>query len=337
MSPSADTGPRPDGRLALLPALFVIGAICQYVGASIAVPLFDDLNPAAVAWLRTVGAGAALLAIWWPLAGWRWPRVGVSFGGRRLLIASAFGLVTLGMNVSFYLAIDHIDLGVAVAIEFLGPIVVAAAGSRRLTDGIAVLVVLVGVVLLSGASLSGSPIGVLFALMAAALWAGYILIGKAVSGGGTSEQPWRDGIDDLAIGLSMAGVICAPLIIGVSTATDPGALWDWRILALGVGVGVLSSAIPYLLDQIVLVRLARARFALLLALLPVTAAVVGAVMLAQIPSPAELCGIALVIAAIVFTARDERGRDAGRGLGSGSEDETAPDVRDGIAPGALPG
>jgi inner membrane transporter RhtA len=142
-----------------------------------------------------------------------------------------------------------------------------------------------------------------------------------VSGNGTSTLPWRDGIDDLAIGLSMAGAICAPLVIGVTTTIDPGALWDWRILALGVAVGVLSSAIPYLLDQIVLVRLTRARFALLLALLPVTAAVVGAVMLSQIPSAAELCGMALVVAAIVFTARDG----------------VAPDARNDIAPGASTG
>ncbi|PXW33649.1 UNVERIFIED_CONTAM: inner membrane transporter RhtA [Williamsia faeni] len=321
MPPAAESATRSGGLVSLVPALFVIGAICQYVGASIAVPMFDELNPAAVAWLRTLGAGGVLLAIWWPLAGWRWPRTGVSFGRRRLLIASAFGLVTLGMNVAFYLAIDHIDLGVAVAIEFLGPIVVAAAGSRRMADGMAVLAVLVGVVLLSGASLSGSPIGVVFALLAAAMWAGYILIGKVVSGNGTSALPWRDGIDDLAIGLSMAGAICAPLVIGVTTTIDPGALWDWRILALGVAVGVLSSAIPYLLDQIVLVRLTRARFALLLALLPVTAAVVGAVMLSQIPSAAELCGMALVVAAIVFTARDG----------------VAPDIRNDIAPGASTG
>jgi inner membrane transporter RhtA len=314
ISPSA-------GRISLVPALFVIGAICQYVGASIAVPMFDELNPAAVAWLRTLGAGGVLLAIWWPLAGWRWPRIAVSFGPRRLLIASAFGLVTLGMNVAFYLAIDHIDLGVAVAIEFLGPIVVAATGSRRIADGIAVLAVLIGVVLLSGASFSGSPVGVFFALLSAALWAGYIMIGKVVSGDGTSELPWRDGIDDLAIGLSVAGAMCAPLVIGVTTTIDPGALGDWRILALGVGVGVMSSAIPYLLDQIVLVRLTRARFALLLALLPVTAAVVGAVMLSQIPSAAELCGMALVIAAIVFTARDD----------------VAPDARNRITPGASTG
>jgi inner membrane transporter RhtA len=93
------------------------------------------------------------------------------------------------------------------------------------------------------------------------------------------------------------------VVVGISSSADPGALWEWRILALGVGLGVLSSAVPYLLDQIVLSKLGRSQFALLLALLPVTAAVVGAVALAQIPNWPELCGMALVVAAIVFTAR----------------------------------
>lgn len=309
-----------------LPLLFVIGAICQYVGASIAVPLFSDLGPATVAWLRCIGAGLVLLTVWWPLAARRWPRVGVRFPPRRVLRAAAFGLITMGMNMAFYVAIDHIDLGVAVAIEFLGPIVVAAAGSRRLSDGVAVLAVLAGVVLLSGASVDGEPLGVVFALLAAALWAAYIVVGKLVSrasGGGASPAdsevrdaaaPWRDGVDDLAIGLGLAGAVCAPVVVGVSSTVDPGVLWHWRMLALGIGLGLLSSAIPYLLDQIVLSKLGRSQFALLLALLPVTAAVVGAVALAQVPSPAELCGIALVIAAIVFTARDE---DFASGAGTG--------------------
>lgn len=303
-------------RVSNLPLLFVIGAVCQYVGASLAVPLFADLGPATVAWLRGVGAGVVLMAIWWPLAARRWPRIGVRFPPRRLLRAAGFGLITMGMNMAFYLAIDHIDLGVAVAIEFLGPIVVAAAGSRRLSDGVAVLAVLAGVVLLSGASFDGAPLGVVYALIAAAMWAAYIVVGKIVSGASGDEAPesgtgsrngpapWRDGVDDLAIGLSVAGAVCAPVVIGVSSVADPGALWHWQIAALGIGLGILSSAIPYLLDQIVLSKLGRSQFALLLALLPVTAAVVGAVALSQIPSLAELCGIALVIAAIVFTARD---------------------------------
>ncbi|MCZ4550472.1 EamA family transporter [Williamsia sp. 1138] len=316
--------------LSTLSALFVIGAVCQYLGASIAVPLFGRFDPATVAWLRAAGAGVVLLAVWWPLAARRWPRIGVRFPPRRLLTAAAFGLVTLGMNMAFYTAIDSIDLGVAVAIEFLGPVVVAAAGSRTLSDGFAVLAVLVGVVLLSGASVEGSPEGVLFALLAAALWAAYIVVGKVVAGGsvrrGTEETtsaspaagrnaaPWRDGIDDLAIGLTVAGALAAPLVIGLGGSAGTDSLWSWRIVAIGIGLGVLSSAIPYLLDQIVLSKVGRSQFALLLALLPVTAAVVGALALAQIPTVPELCGMALVIAAIVFTARTT---DIASGAGTG--------------------
>ncbi|WP_207839184.1 EamA family transporter [Williamsia soli] len=326
MSRAAETSGSVSG-LSKLSVLFVIGAVCQYIGASIAVPLFGELDPATVAWLRASGAGAVLFAVWWPFAARRWPRVGVRFPPRRLLIASAFGLVTLGMNMAFYLAIDSIDLGVAVAIEFLGPVVVAAAGSRTRSDGFAVGAVLVGVVLLSGASLEGSPMGVLFALLAAGLWAAYIVVGKKVAGGpvrrkegaptGESDRetaPWRDGIDDLAIGLTVAGALAAPVMIAISGAADPGALWSWRILLIGVGLGVLSSAIPYLLDQIVLSKLGRSQFALLLALLPVTASVVGAAALAQVPTWPELCGMALVIAAIVFTARTA---DIASGAGTG--------------------
>jgi inner membrane transporter RhtA len=292
-----------------LPLLFIVGAVCQYVGASVAVPLFSQLNPAAVAWLRATAAGFVLLAVWWPIAVRRWPRTPGSFPPRRLAVAAAFGLITMGMNMAFYLAIDHIDLGVAVAIEFLGPIVVAAAGSRRPVDLAAVVAVLAGVILLSGATFSGAPLGVFFALVAAGLWAAYIVVGKIVSTGtrttGPSPDgpPWRDGIDDLAIGLSVAGALCAPVVVGLTTVTAPGELWNWRVLALGVAVGVLSSAVPYLLDQVVLARLGRSQFALLLALLPLTAAVVGALALAQVPTWTELSGMVLVVVAIVFTAR----------------------------------
>ncbi|MGK9271279.1 EamA family transporter [Williamsia muralis] len=303
-----------------LPLLFIIGAVCQYVGASVAVPLFSQLNPAAVAWLRATAAGLVLLALWWPIAARRWPRARGSYPPRRLATAAAFGLITMGMNMAFYLAIDHIDLGVAVAIEFLGPIVVAAAGSRKMSDGVAVVSVLVGVVLLSGASFSGAPLGVLFALVAAGLWAGYIVVGKMVSTGNVHTEsapagpPWRNGIDDLAIGLSVAGAICAPVVIGITTTISPGELWSWRVLSLGVAVGVLSSAVPYLLDQVVLARLGRSQFALLLALLPLTATVVGAIALAQVPSWTEMCGMVLVVAAIVFTARSSE-IDSGAGTG----------------------
>ena len=216
-----------------------------------------------------------------------------------VVAATAFGVVTLGMNVAFYEAIARIPLGTAVAIEFAGPVAVATAGSRRTRDFLGAVLVAGGVYLLAGVEPDVDWAGVGFALLAAALWAGYILLGKWVADAG-------DGVDSLAIGLATASVIAAPLLLGVQLAGDASVFADPRTWLLGVGVGVLSSAIPYALDQRVLARIGRERFALLLALLPATAAVVGAVVLAQSPTVGEVAGIALVMLALVVTARPIR-------------------------------
>lgn len=265
------------------PVLFVLGGTSLYLGAALGVFLFDSVDPAGVAWLRTLGAAAVLLA--WrrpPRAAWR---------GHRLLLAGMFGVVTAGMNVVFYEAIDRIPLGTAVAVEFLGPVAVAAVGSRGRRDVGALALVVVGVLLVADVQLGTSPAGLAFVLAAAALWAGYIVLGKRVSDGGS-------GLDDLAVGLAVATVLLSPLALGT------GAVWGSpSLLALGIGVGVLSSVVPYALDQVVLRRVGRARFALLLALLPATAAVVGVVVLRQVPSLPEVVGIVLVVAAIALTGR----------------------------------
>lgn len=275
----------------MVPLLFVVGALSQYLGAAIGVFLFETTNPATVAWLRAAGAAAVLLA-------WRrpWRR---RWTARMVVAATAFGVVTLGMNVAFYEAIARIPLGTAVAIEFAGPVAVATAGSRRARDFLGVVLVAGGVYLLAGVEPDVDWAGVGFALLAAALWAGYILLGKWVADAG-------DGVDSLAIGLATASVIAAPLLLGVQLAGDASVFADPRTWLLGVGVGVLSSAIPYALDQRVLARIGRERFALLLALLPATAAVVGAVVLAQSPTVGEVAGIALVMLALVVTARPIR-------------------------------
>ncbi|MGE0218772.1 EamA family transporter [Mycolicibacterium sp.] len=267
-----------------LPLFFVAGAVSQYLGAAIAVFLFDTTQPATVAWLRAAGAAVVLLA-------WRrpWRR---RPSRRALWIAAGFGLVTVAMNVAFYEAIARIPLGTAVAIEFAGPVVVATVGSRRARDVVAVALVAAGVVLLAGVQPAADWAGVGFALTAAGLWAGYILLGKRVADAGA-------GLDSLTIGMAVATAALAPLLIGAQCRTDASVFADPRTWLLGAGVGVLSSAIPYALDQPVLARIGRARFALLLALLPATAAVVGAVVLAQRPTPAEVGGIALVMAALV--------------------------------------
>jgi inner membrane transporter RhtA len=265
------------------PVLFALGGTSLYLGAAIGVGLFDVVDPAGVAWLRTLGAAVVLLA-------WRRPGA-AAFRGRRLLLAAVFGVVTAGMNVAFYEAIDRIPLGTAVAVEFLGPVAVAAVGSRSRRDVGALALVVAGVLLIADVQLGASPAGLAFVLAAAALWAGYIVLGKRVSDGGS-------GLDDLGVGLAVATVVLAPLVL------TTGAVWGSpRLLVLGIGVGVLSSVVPYALDQVVLRRVGRARFALLLALLPATAVIVGLVVLRQVPSLPEVVGIVLVVAAIALTGR----------------------------------
>ena len=271
------------------PVLFVIGAVSMYVGAALAVGLFTVLAPAAVAVLRMLGAAAVLLA--WrrpPAAAWR---------GARLLRAAAFGLATAGMNIAFYEAIARLPLGTAVAVEFCGPVAVAAVASRRPRDVAAVVLAAVGVALIADVRWSGSPSGVLWALAAAALWAAYIVLGKRVAGAG-------NGLDDMAVGFAVAAVALSPLLLLPGGGTGLAALADPVVLVLAVGVGVLSSVVPYVLDQVVLRRVGQARFAVLLALLPATATIVGLIALRQVPSPLEGVGIAAVVVAVALRSRD---------------------------------
>lgn len=256
----------------------------MYVGAAVAVGLFGHATPSGVAWLRCLGAAVVLLA--WrrpPQAAWR---------GRRLLLAVVFGVVTAGMNVLFYEAIARLPLGTVVAMEFAGPVVVAAVGSRTLRDVLAVLLVAAGVVAITDVRLAGSFWGVVFALGAAAAWAGYVLLGKRVATDG-------DGIDSLAIGFAAGTLVLSPLAVGT------GEVWSSpRLLLLGAGVGVLSTVVPYALDQVVLRRLGQARFAVLLALLPVTAGVLGFALLGQVPSLPEALGTLAVVAGVALRSRD---------------------------------
>ncbi|GAA3231358.1 EamA family transporter [Pseudonocardia petroleophila] len=270
------------------PVLFVVGGVSMYVGAALAVGLFDVLPPSAVAVLRLLGAAAVLLA---------WRRPGrAAWRGSRLARAVAFGLATALMNLAFYEAIARLPLGTAVAIEFVGPVAVAAVASRRPRDVAAVVLAAFGVALIADVRWSGSPSGVLWALAAAGMWAAYILLGKRVASAG-------NGLDDMAVGFAVAAVVLSPvLLLGGPGSLD--ALGDPVVLLLAVGVGVLSSVVPYVLDQLVLRRVGQARFAVLLALLPATATVVGLVGLAQVPGLLEGLGILAVIAAVALRSRD---------------------------------
>ncbi|WP_234995692.1 EamA family transporter [Streptoalloteichus hindustanus] len=260
----------------------------MYFGAGVAVRLFDQLTPSGVAWLRLLGAAVLLLA---------WRRPGrAAWRGRRLALAGVFGLTTALMNVVFYEAIARMPLGTAVAVEFAGPMAVAAFGTRTRRDLAALALVVLGVGLIVDVQWSGSATGVLLAITAAALWAAYILLGKRVATGG-------NGLDDLAVGFAVATVLLSPL------AVTTGPAWSSpSLLGLGVGVGVLASVIPYALDQVVLRRVGQARFALLLALLPATATLMGVVLLWQIPSPGEALGIGAVVAGVALRSREKAER-----------------------------
>jgi inner membrane transporter RhtA len=262
------------------PMLFVTGAMSQYVGAACAVLLFKSVDAAGVAWLRVLAAAGVLLA-------WRRPWQ-IAWARERLALAASFGLVIAAMNVCFYESIARIPLGTAVAIEFIGPIAVAALGSRTRRDVGALGIAVAGIALLADVRLSGSPAGVGFALGAGVLWSAYIVLGHRIAS--ATELRQHDG---LAAAMAVGALAFAPF---VGPVAGP-AFASPALLIACLAVGVFSSVVPYGLEQIAMRRLPRPRFALLLALLPATAGLIGGVVLGQVPRPGEAVGIALVILA----------------------------------------
>lgn len=272
------------------PALFVVSGLTQYLGAALAVGLFAVLPAGTVAWLRIAVSAVVLLA-------WRRPwRVPELREPRRLRVAVLFGVVLACMNVAFYVAIAHLPLGTAVALEFLGPVAVAAVTGSGWRDRVAIAVAACGVVLLAGISLDTGPgavTGLVAIGIAAACWAGYILLGRRVARGGAP------GASGLAVAMAAGALVLAPFLAGGSGPV----LHDARLALLVVAIALCSSVVPYVLEQVVLRRVSAATFAILLSLLPATAAVVGAVVLRQLPHAVELVGIVLVSGAIALTAR----------------------------------
>lgn len=251
-----------------------------------AVRIFDELDARAVAWLRVAVAGMLV-----SLAARAWRR---TWTRSQLQATAAFGVTLAFMNVFFYLAIERLPLGTAVAIEFIGPISIAAWGSRSRRAVVSLILATSGVVMLCEISFRGDPLGVLFILLAAVFWAGYILLGHRLAGS-------VGGFAGLGVAMGIGAIAVAPFAAPVS-----GPAWtDPRLLAIVALVAILSNVIPYGFDQIVLRRLSPSRFALLLALLPVTATVVGAIALQQTPTAIEVVGIGLVVAGIA--TRDRSG------------------------------
>ena len=190
------------------------------------------------------------------------------------------------MNSLFYLAIDRLPLGTVGAIEFLGPVGVAAVGTRTLRNIFALAIAVTGVAVLTNVRLAGEPLGYLFAFANCALFTTYIVLGHRISGSG--------GIDRLGMAMVIAMIVALP--VGIYQAAP--AFVNPVLLAAGIGVGISSSVIPYVTDQLAMARLPRASFALLLSILPATATAIGFIVLRQVPTPAELAGIALVVVGV---------------------------------------
>jgi inner membrane transporter RhtA len=259
---------------------FVGSAVFHYLGPSFAVLLFARVDVLGVAWLRI--ASAALV-----FAVWRRPwRRFVRLNRDSKVLIVALGAVFAVMNACFYISISRLPLATAAAIEFIGPILLATLGARIPRNFAAVVAAAGGVYLLTHVRIVGDPLGVGFAFANAALFTTYIVLAHRVA-----RHSTIGGVDGLAAAMIFAFIFVSP--IGFRGAAH--ALLDPIALAAGAGVGVSSSVIPYVLDQMAMARLPRATYALFVALLPATATVIGVLVLRQLPTPLDLAGILLVM------------------------------------------
>jgi len=261
-------------------AFFLVSAVFHYLGPSFAVLLFAYVDVLGVAWLRIVSA-AVIFAAWRrPWLAWR----RLEAPARRSVLA--WGTVLAVMNCSFYLAIARLPLGTVAGIEFLPVIALGAIGSRTLRNWAALALAVAGVYLLTDVVLVGDPLGVVLAFTNAALFAVYIALGH-----GIAQRSAGSGIDSLALAMLVAAVVVTPL---AGVAALPSFTHPLAVLA-GVGVGVSSSVIPYVTDQLAMARINRSTYALLVSLLPATATVVGLIVLRQIPTVPDMAGVSLVM------------------------------------------
>ena len=273
---------------------FLTSAVFHYLGPSFAVLLFAHVAVLGVAWLR-IAAAAVVFALW--RRPWRLLR---TLTAAQLRVLLALGAVLAAMNSLFYLAIDRLPLATVGAIEFLGTVVLAAAGARTRRNVLALALVIGGVIALTAVRLAGDALGFIFAFANCVGFMLYVALGHKIaniSADGTRAAPGSmSGIDQLGAAMLVAAVVAIPagLPAAIPAFTHP----SW--LLWGIGVGVCSSVIPYVTDQLAMARLPRATFALMLALLPAAAAVIGFVILGQVPTPEDLLGIGLVIAGVAL-------------------------------------
>ena len=278
--------------------LVVLGILSVQIGAAFAKGLFPALGPYGTVFLRLVFAALILMVVWRPrLRGHERNELAQPRrDGRDYLLVLLFGLVFAAMNMSFYAALDRIPLGVAVAVEFVGPLGVAVFGSRRLLDLLWAGLAAGGIVLLTPVSgVSGmqlDPLGLALALLAGLCWAAYILISVRVG----RSFPGGTG---LALGTAVGAVLVAP--IGIWQGGEK--LLDWPILATGAAVALLSSVIPYSFELEALRKLPARVFGVLMSIEPGIAAIVGFVVLSEALGERELLALGLITAASIGATR----------------------------------
>ena len=264
---------------------FVVSAVFHYLGPSFAVLLFARVEPLGVAWLR-IASAAAVFALWRR----PWRALRGRTGGVWPLVCS-FGVVLAVMNACFYLAIDRLPLGTVAAIEFLPVIALAAIGVGSFRNLVALALAVAGVYALVDVRIAAEPLGIAFAFANAVLFACYIVLAHRVA-----RRRELGRIDGLAAAMLVATVAVTPL---GGSAVVP-ALHDPVALAAGVGVGIASSVVPYVSDQLAMSRLSRATYSLMVSLLPATATVIGIVVLAQVPHVLEVVGVGLVVCGVAL-------------------------------------
>ena len=271
---------------------FLVSAVFHYLGPAFAVLLFAHISVLGVAWLR-IASAAVVFALW--RQPWRMFR-SAPWSKRRILLA--LGIVLGLMNACFYLAIAHIPLGTVGAIEFIGPIILAALGARTPRNIAALLLAASGGWLLTGARLEGELLGFLFAFANCIFFMLYVVLGHQIAEDGGSA-----GIDRLGAAMLIALITVSP--IGFKDVLP--AFTQPLLLLAGIGVGICSSVIPYVCDQLAMARLPQATFALLLSLLPASAAIIGIVVLHQIPTLIDIVGILLVAGGVLLHKEAEAG------------------------------
>jgi inner membrane transporter RhtA len=296
-------------RMAALPptSFFVVSAIFHYLGPSFAVLLFAHVSVLGVAWLR-IASAAVLFAVW------RRPRRLIArWTPRQRWVLLAFGVVLAAMNSLFYLAIDRLPLSTVGAIEFLGVVILAAAGTRTRRNLVALVLAVAGVAALTNIRIVYDPLGFVFAFANCGLFMLYVVLGHKIANtkinfeSHDTTSTALSGIDQLAAAMLIAAVVATPFGIGGAMPAFIQPSW----LLWGIAVGLCSSVIPYVADQLAMARLRRSTFALMLAMLPATATVIGLLVLGQVPTVQDLLGIALVIVGVALHQDHEESSSTG--------------------------